>query len=152
PALVAEFVEAIARTRSLLRRCSRRVIVGAVGFVIGRLVVRFCGSIRFGRIRLGGVGLCSIGLGSIGLGGIGFCRLLGILGARVLLGLVAGLVGFLGDRLADGGAVVDAEHHHDRVRLLGRQDLLGGSGPVRGLAARLVLDQTAGCAVLADHA
>ena len=59
---------------------------------------------------------------------------------------------FMGRRLADRDAIVEAEHHHDGVRLLAGEDTLGGGDPVGRLALGLVADQAGHGLVLADHA
>ncbi|MEH2523457.1 hypothetical protein V1288_001366 [Bradyrhizobium sp. AZCC 2176] len=108
------------------------------------------GSISLGSICLSRVCLGSISLASISRAfGLGLC--IAWLGARVLL--VVFLVAFLLRRcLADGHAVIEAEHDDDGIRLFAGEDALGSRGPVGGLAARLILNQAGDGLVLADHA
>ena len=50
------------------------------------------------------------------------------------------------------GAVIEAEHDDNHVRLLGSEDALGRSGPVGGLTLGLILNETGNRLRLADHA
>src|SRR5262249_22221497 len=129
PAVVAEFVEAVRGARGLLGRCHRWClgIVGLVQFGVDGLVL------RLGR----GVGLAVGWLGiAFGAGVLLLALLVG--GLVALVGLVS-FVRLLG--LAHRDAVVEAEHHHDDVGFLGREDALGGRGPVGGIALGLIADQ-----------
>ena len=125
PAFLAEFIEAVRRARALFRRDRRRCIVGGVirrQFGVDRFVVglRAGLAIRLRRVRRAWPPVWR---------GRPSCR------------SSLAFVGFLGRRLVDRDAVVEPEHDDDGFGFLGRENALGGGGPVGRLAPGLIFDQ-----------
>ena len=141
PAFLAEFVKAVGRARALLRRDDRRHIAVVGGVVRGQLGIdRLVIRLRRGIGRAVGF-RCRFRIRGFDLGVL----LVSLLVCRLVVGLICG-------RLAHRHAIVEPEHDHDGVGLLGGEDALGGSGPVGRIAPGLVFDQAGDGLVLADHA
>ena len=132
PAFLAELMQAARRARALLRPGDRSCAIA-----IGGIVWRQFGIRHFGcaiRLRRGFfAGRLAIGFG---------------LGVLLVPRLV---VGFIGCRLADCGAVIKPEHDDNGVRFFGGENAFGSGGPIDRIALRLILDQAGGCLVFADH-
>src|SRR5262249_40586042 len=125
PALLAKLVDAVRRTGALLRRRS----VGVVGLVLGQFTVGCLVVLRRGVGRI----VLALWLR------VRFTVRL-VAGVPVVL-LVGRLVGLFRGRLADGGAIVQAQHHHNDIGLFAGDDVARGSGPIGRRALGLVLDQ-----------
>src|SRR5205814_10254832 len=62
------------------------------------------------------------------------------------------LVGFIGARVTNWRAIVQSEHHDDRIGLLRRENAFRRRGPIGRLSLGLISDQAGDRLVPADHA
>ena len=133
PAFLPKLIDAIRGTRALVWRGERRrVIVGCIvagQFGIGRSGIRLRGSV-----------VCSIRFA---------CGFVGGLALRFAAALFVGLVGA---RVTNRCAIIESEHHDNRIGLLRGEDAFRRRGPIGRLSLGLISDQAGDRLVPADHA
>ena len=147
PAIVAEFIKAVRRTRRLFRRRGGRRI-GIVG-VVERQSVSVALSSGLASALPSGLASAVLSEDLLSAGFRKACRGRPFSGSSCPpIFLVFVLVALFGRRLAQRHAVVDAEHDDDDIRIFGRENAFGCGGPVGRLALGLILDQSGGILAL----